>query len=50
MTCYASRMGTMQSVIPRLEKARHMSTFDLVTRYAAAIDRRLDIHLVPTGA
>jgi len=45
----ASRMGTTQSVVARLEAARHMPTFDLVTRYAAAIDRRLDIHLVPCG-
>ena len=46
----ASRMGTTQSVVARLETARHMPTFDLVTRYAAAIDHRLDIHLVPTAA
>jgi hypothetical protein len=24
-----------------------MPTFDMVSRYAAAVDRRLDIHLVP---
>ena len=42
----ASRMGTSQSVIARLENARHMPTFDLVTHYAAAIGRRLDVHLV----
>jgi ribosome-binding protein aMBF1 (putative translation factor) len=46
----ASRMGTTQSVVARLETARHMPTFDLVARYAAAIDRRLDIHLVPRGS
>ena len=46
----ASRMGTTQSVIARLETARHMPTFDLVARYAAAIGRRLDIHLVPNGS
>lgn len=46
----ASRMGTTQSVVARLETARHMPTFDLVARYAAAIDRRLDIHLVPSGS
>ena len=43
----ASRMGTSQSVVARLENARHMPTFDMVARYAAAIGRRLDIHLVP---
>jgi ribosome-binding protein aMBF1 (putative translation factor) len=43
----AARMGTTQSVIARLENARHMPTFDMVARYAAAVDRRLDIHLVP---
>jgi ribosome-binding protein aMBF1 (putative translation factor) len=45
----AYRMGTSQSVIARLENARHMPTFDMVARYAAAIGRRLDIHLVPVG-
>ena len=42
----ASRMGTSQSVVARLENARHMPTFDMVARYAAAIGRRLDVHLV----
>ena len=46
----ASRMGTTQSVVARLETARHMPSFDLVARYAAAIDRRLDIHLVLSGS
>ncbi|MEA2728183.1 MAG: hypothetical protein QOF70_2658 [Acetobacteraceae bacterium] len=46
----AHRMGTSQSVIARLENARHMPTFDMVARYAAAIGRRVDIHLVPTGS
>jgi ribosome-binding protein aMBF1 (putative translation factor) len=45
----ATRMGTTQSVIARLENARHMPTFDMIARYAAAIGRRLDIHLVPNG-
>jgi ribosome-binding protein aMBF1 (putative translation factor) len=45
----AGRMGTSQSVIARLENARHMPTFDMVARYAAAIGRRLDIHLVPSN-
>ena len=42
----ADRMGTSQSVVARLENARHMPTFDMVARYAAAIGRRVDIHLV----
>jgi ribosome-binding protein aMBF1 (putative translation factor) len=46
----AARMGTSQSVIARLENARHMPTFDMVARYAAAIGRRLDIRLVPSGS
>jgi ribosome-binding protein aMBF1 (putative translation factor) len=41
----ASRMGTSQSVVARLESARHMPSFDLAARYAAAIGRRLDVHL-----
>lgn len=45
----ATRMGTSQSVVARLEKARHMPTFEMIARYAAAIDRRIDIHLVPNG-
>lgn len=46
----ARRMGTTQSVVARLESARHMPTFDLVTRYAAALGKRVDIHLVPEKA
>jgi ribosome-binding protein aMBF1 (putative translation factor) len=42
----AHRMGTSQSVIARLESARHMPTFDMAARYAAALGRRLDVHLV----
>ena len=45
----AARMGTTQSVIARLEKARHMPSFDLVARYAAAVGRRVDMRLVPGG-
>jgi ribosome-binding protein aMBF1 (putative translation factor) len=45
----AARMGTSQSVIARLENARHMPTFEMIARYAAAIGRRLDIHLVPSN-
>jgi transcriptional regulator with XRE-family HTH domain len=48
-TDIATRMGTSQSVIARLENARHMPTFEMIARYAAAIGRRLDIHLVPSG-
>lgn len=43
----AERMGTKQSVVARLENAHHMPSLDLVTRYASAIGRRVDIHLVP---
>ena len=43
-------MGTSQSVVARLESARRKPTFDVVARYAAAIDRRIDIHLVPAGS
>ena len=42
------RLGTTQSVVARLETARYMPTFDLVARYAAALGRRFDIHLVPS--
>jgi ribosome-binding protein aMBF1 (putative translation factor) len=49
-TDIATRMGTSQSVVARLENARHMPTFEMIARYAAAIGRRLDIHLVPSGA
>jgi ribosome-binding protein aMBF1 (putative translation factor) len=41
----ASRMGTSQSVVARLESARHMPTFDLMRRYASAVGRRLDVRL-----
>lgn len=43
----AERMGTKQSVIARLESARRMPSLKLVTRYAAAINRR--VALVPAG-
>ncbi len=42
----AERMGTTQSVVARLENGRHMPSFELLTRYAAALGRRLDIQLV----
>jgi transcriptional regulator with XRE-family HTH domain len=44
----ATRMGTSQSVVERLENARHMPTLGMLTRYAAALGRRLDIRLVPS--
>ncbi|HEX4181119.1 MAG TPA: helix-turn-helix transcriptional regulator [Caulobacteraceae bacterium] len=44
----AARMGTSQSVVARLENARHMPTFEMIARYAAAIGRRLDIRLAPS--
>ena len=46
----ATRVGTFQSVVVRLENARHMPRFEMIARYAAAIGRRLDIHLVPSSA
>jgi transcriptional regulator with XRE-family HTH domain len=45
----AARMGTSQPVVARLENGRHMPTFDIIARYAAALDRRLDIRLVPSA-
>lgn len=43
----AERMGTTQSVVARLENAHHMPSFDLVTRYASALGRRVRLDLVP---
>ena len=37
----AARMGTKQSVIARLEKARRLPSLEMVTRYAAALGRRI---------
>ncbi len=42
----AARMGTTQSVIARLENAHHLPSLDLVTRYAAALGRRVEFELV----
>ncbi len=42
----AARMGTTQSVVARLENAHHMPSLDLVTRYAAALGRRVEFDLV----
>lgn len=41
----ARRMGTSQSVIARLESARHMPTFDLISRYAQALGQRVEVRL-----
>jgi DNA-binding XRE family transcriptional regulator len=43
----AARMGTTQSAIARLETARQLPSMEFVTRYAAAIGRKVDIHFVP---
>lgn len=42
----ATRMGTTQSVVARLENAHHMPSLDLVTRYAAALGRRVRFDLI----
>ncbi len=42
----AARMCTTQSVVTRLENARHLPTIEFLTRYAA-IGRRVDIQFVP---
>ncbi len=44
----ATRMGTSQSVVARLENARHMPTFPMIARYAAAIGHRLDLRIAPS--
>jgi DNA-binding XRE family transcriptional regulator len=41
----AERIGTTQSAIARLENARHPPSLDLVTRYATAVGRKVDIQL-----
>jgi ribosome-binding protein aMBF1 (putative translation factor) len=43
----ATRMGTTQSAIARLENAHHLPTMEFVTRYAAALGRKVDIQFVP---
>lgn len=42
----ASRMGTSQSVVARLESARHMPSFDLLTRYVAALGKKIEVRVV----
>ena len=39
----AARMGTSQSVIARLENARHMPTFDMVVRLASVFSSIIHI-------
>ena len=46
----ARRMGTSQSVIARLESARHMPTFELISRYAQALGQRVEVRLAPLGS
>jgi transcriptional regulator with XRE-family HTH domain len=43
----ARRMGTTQSVVARLENAHHLPSLDLVTRYAAALGRRIHFDFIP---
>jgi ribosome-binding protein aMBF1 (putative translation factor) len=43
----AARMGSTQSVVARLENARHLPSLDLLTRYAAALGRRVTISFAP---
>lgn len=38
-------MVTTQSVVARLENAHHLPSLDLVTRYAAALGRRVEFAL-----
>jgi DNA-binding XRE family transcriptional regulator len=45
----ARRIGTTQSAIARLENAHHMPSLEMLTRYAAALGRRLDIRLAVDG-
>jgi ribosome-binding protein aMBF1 (putative translation factor) len=45
----AERMGTTQSVVARLEGAHHLPSLDLVTRYAAAVGRRVNIQFIPAS-
>ena len=42
----AAKLGTTQSAITRLENAHHMPSLEMVTRYATAVGRRLDMRLV----
>jgi len=46
----AARMGTTQSAVARLEAARHLPSLDLLTRYAAACGRKVEVKLIPAEA
>ena len=46
-TQLAARIGATQSVIAWLENAHHLPSLDLVTRYVAALGRRVDVQLRP---
>jgi DNA-binding XRE family transcriptional regulator len=45
-TDIARRMDTTQSVVARLEAARQMPSFDLLTRYAEAVGKRVEVRVV----
>ena len=45
----AAKIGTTQSAVARLENAHHMPSLEMVTRYAAAVGRKLDVRLVAAG-
>ena len=45
----AAKIGTTQSAVARLENAHHMPSLDMVTHYAAAVGRKLDVRLVVVG-
>ena len=43
----AARLGTTQSAIARLENAHHLPSLEMVTRYAAAVGRKVNVQLTP---
>lgn len=43
----AAKLGTTQSAIARLENAHHLPSLDMVTRYAAAVGRKVEVQLMP---
>ncbi|MDR3375100.1 MAG: helix-turn-helix transcriptional regulator [Ancalomicrobiaceae bacterium] len=42
----ARRMGTTQSAVARLESARHMPSLNFLTRYAAALGKKIEVRVV----
>jgi DNA-binding XRE family transcriptional regulator len=42
----ADRMGTTQSVVARIESGKPLPSLKSVIRYAAAVNRRIDLKLV----